>query len=102
MPTYKRREKAITTGDAVYTQDPDGQGWTGTPTEPDNVHPNHYKLPNGMQVVDVEVAMFGKEAVQAHCLSTALEYILRHKQKSGVEDIRKAHWWLSEYLELEG
>lgn len=69
---------------------------------PDAVHPNHYKLPNGMQVVDVEVAMLGKEAVQEHCLCTAVEYILRHKGKNGAEDIRKAHWWLSKWVELEG
>ena len=66
------------------------------------VHPNHYKLPNGMQVVDVEVAMLGKEAVQEHCLCTAAEYILQHKGKNGVEDIRKAHWWIEKFLELEG
>ena len=67
----------------------------------DAIHPHHYKLPGGMQVVDVEVAMFGREAVMAHCLCTAAEYILRSRQKNGVEDIKKAHWWLCEYLELE-
>ena len=67
----------------------------------DAVHPNHYKLPNGMQVIDVEVAMLGKAAVQEHCLCTAVEYILRHKGKNGAEDIRKAHWWLSKWVELE-
>lgn len=67
----------------------------------DAIHPHHYKLPGGMQVVDVEVAMFGREAVMAHCLCTAAEYILRSQQKNGVEDIKKAHWWLCEYLELE-
>lgn len=69
---------------------------------PDAVHPNHYKLPGGMEVIDVEVALFGKEAVKEHCLCTAAEYILRHKGKNGVEDIRKAHWWIEKFLELEG
>ena len=68
----------------------------------DAVHPNHYKLPGGMQVIDVEVALFGKAAVKEHCLCTAAEYILRHKGKNGVEDIRKAHWWIKMFLELEG
>ena len=67
----------------------------------DNVHPQHYKLPNGMEVIDVEVAMFGREAVMNHCFCTAAEYILRHMQKNGVEDIKKAHWWLEKYIELE-
>lgn len=69
---------------------------------PDAVHPNHYKLPGGMEVIDVEIALFGKEAVKEHCLCTAAEYILRHKGKNGVEDIRKAHWWIEKFLELEG
>ena len=68
---------------------------------PDNVHPQHYKLPGGMEVIDIEVAMFGREAVMHHCFCTAAEYILRHVQKNGVEDIRKAHWWLSKFIELE-
>jgi len=67
----------------------------------DAVHPQHYKLPGGMEVIDVEVAMFGKEAVMHHCFCTAAEYILRHMQKNGVEDIKKAHWWLEKYIELE-
>lgn len=67
----------------------------------DAVHPQHYKLPNGMQVIDIEVALFGKEAVMHHCFCTAAEYILRHMQKNGVEDIKKAHWWLEKYIELE-
>lgn len=67
----------------------------------DAIHPHHYKLPGGMQVIDVEVAMFGREAVMAHCLCTAAEYILRSRQKNGVEDIKKAHWWLCKYIELE-
>ena len=69
--------------------------------EIDNVHPQHYKLPGGMEVIDIEVAMFGREAVMHHCFCTAAEYILRHVQKNGVEDIRKAHWWLSKFIELE-
>ena len=66
----------------------------------DNVHPKHYQLPGGMQVVDVEQAVFGREALMEHCLCSATEYILRHKRKNGIEDIRKAHWWIEKYLEL--
>ena len=68
---------------------------------PDAIHPSHYKLPNGMQVIDVEIALFGKDAVKEHCLCTAAEYILRHKGKNGSEDIRKAQWWINKYVEME-
>lgn len=68
----------------------------------DNVHPKHYQLPGGMQVVDIEQAVFGRAALMEHCLCSATEYILRHKRKNGLEDIRKAHWWIGKYLELAG
>lgn len=66
----------------------------------DAVHPKHYQLPSGMQVVDIEQAVFGRAALMEHCLCSATEYILRHKRKNGLEDIRKAHWWIGKYLEL--
>lgn len=66
----------------------------------DPVHPSHYKLPGGMEVIDVEVAMFGKEWVQHHCICTAVEYLLRHRQKNGAEDVKKAKWWIDEWCEL--
>lgn len=66
----------------------------------DVVHPEHYQLPGGMQVVDIELAVFGRAALMEHCLCSATEYILRHKRKNGLEDIRKAQWWIGKYLEL--
>lgn len=95
LDEYLKAFKMIPNEKCVSGEDPVDQ------KIPDAVHPDHYKLPNGMQVVDVEVAMFGKAAVQEHCLCTAVEYILRHKGKNGAEDIRKAHWWLSKWVELE-
>lgn len=66
----------------------------------DAVHPKHYQLPGGMQVVDIEQAVFGRAALMEHCLCSATEYILRHKRNNGLEDIRKAYWWIGKYLEL--
>lgn len=69
--------------------------------EPDDaVHPKHYQLPGGMRVVDIEQAVFGRAALMEHCLCSATEYILRHKRKNGLEDIRKAYWWIGKYLDL--
>lgn len=70
---------------------------------PDMVnHPAHYQLPGGLEVIDVEVATQGRDAVMEHCICAALEYLLRHKHKGGDEDVRKAHWWLQRWIELEG
>jgi len=70
--------------------------------KPDMVNsPKHYDLPSGLEVIDIEIATQGKAAVMSHCVCSALEYLLRHKKKNGAEDVRKAHWWLSKYVELE-
>ena len=62
--------------------------------------PTHYALPGGMEVIDVEIATQGEEAVKEHCICAAIEYLLRRKKKNGDEDVRKAHWWLSKYIEI--
>lgn len=62
--------------------------------------PSHYSLPGDMEVIDVEIATQGVEAVKAHCICAAIEYLLRHKKKNGDEDVKKAHWWLSKYVEI--
>lgn len=66
----------------------------------DPVHPKHYGLPGGLQVIDVEIATQGVEAVKEHCICTALEYLLRRKGKNGDEDVKKAAWWLAKYIDL--
>ena len=33
-------------------------------------------------------------------MCNALKYIYRHRNKNGVEDIKKADWYLKKYIEL--
>lgn len=66
----------------------------------DNVnHPAHYKAQNGMEAIDVIEAfaqsLTGTEAV---CTGNALKYLLRWKQKNGVEDLKKARWYLDRLI----
>lgn len=68
----------------------------------DNVnHPQHYELPGGIECIDVLEATQGKEAVQAFCVCNAMKYLYRHKRKNGVEDIKKARWYLDKYIAME-
>ena len=67
----------------------------------DNVnHPSHYET-GKFESVDVMVETQGVEAVKDFCVCNAFKYIYRHKRKNGVEDIRKAIWYLNKYVELE-
>lgn len=67
----------------------------------DNVnHPSHYA--GKVECIDVMIETQGVEAVKNFCLCNAFKYLYRHNGKNGVEDIKKAKWYIDKYLELEG
>jgi hypothetical protein len=63
--------------------------------------PPHYTY-GKYECIDVMVENFGKEAVQHFCLLNAFKYVWRMNHKNGIEDCRKAWWYLDKYIELEG
>jgi hypothetical protein len=66
----------------------------------DNVnHPSHYET-GKFECIEVMIETQGKEAVRCFCLCNALKYLYRHTRKNGIEDIKKATWYLSKYIEL--
>ena len=67
----------------------------------DNVnHPAHYNT-GKYESIDVMVETQGTAAVKDFCICNAFKYIYRHRFKNGVEDIKKAIWYLNKYVELE-
>lgn len=67
----------------------------------DNVmHPSHYET-GKFECIDVMVETQGVEAVKDFCICNAFKYLYRHGRKNGLEDIKKAQWYLSKYVELE-
>lgn len=68
----------------------------------DNVnHPSHYET-GKFECIDAMIETQGAEAVKHFCICNAFKYIWRHNGKNGVEDIKKARWYIDKYLELEG
>ena len=63
-------------------------------------HPARYSSGN-FECIDVMLDVFGKEAVQHFCILNAFKYIWRAEKKNGVEDIKKAVWYLNKYIELK-
>lgn len=63
-------------------------------------HPNHYQTKSGIETIDVMKAftedLKGAEAVDT---SQVLKYICRWKQKNGLEDLKKAQWYLNDLIE---
>ena len=62
-------------------------------------HPNHYKI-GDIECIDVMLATQGVDAVINFCVCNSFKYIYRHVNKNGLEDIRKAKWYLNKALEL--
>lgn len=63
-------------------------------------NPEHYTS-GGIECIDAMTAAFGEEAVQDFCICNAFKYVWRSRKKNGLEDIKKAKWYLDKYLELE-
>ena len=76
------------------------EGESNSTSTNDNVnHPSHYETGN-FECIDVMVETQGKEAVMDFCICNAFKYIYRHNNKNGIEDVKKAKWYLDKYIEL--
>lgn len=68
----------------------------------DNInHPQHYTY-SKYECIEVMTDIFGPEAVKDFCICNAFKYFWRHKHKNGLEDIKKAKWYVDKYIELSG
>lgn len=63
-------------------------------------HPPHYET-GKFECIEVMEETQGKEAVQNFCICNAFKYLYRHAKKNGLEDVKKAIWYLNKFVELE-
>ena len=62
-------------------------------------HPRHYKAKNGMEVIDViEAFTANLEGYEATHTGNVIKYICRWKEKNGLEDLKKAQWYLNRLI----
>ena len=62
-------------------------------------HPSHYTQ-GGIECIDAMEAALGKQVVIDFCLGNAFKYIFRCKNKNGLEDVKKANWYLNKLINL--
>ena len=70
---------------------------------PDMVnHPKHYTQ-GGIECIDaLKAATVGKRGIEAVCVANVIKYLWRYEEKNGIEDVRKAKWYIERLLkELE-
>lgn len=69
----------------------------------DNVnHPKHYTQ-GGIECIDaIKAATVGKTGIEAVCVANVVKYLWRYEEKNGVEDVKKARWYLERLIEEMG
>tara|TARA_R100000541_G_scaffold58886_1_gene70958 strand:+ start:453 stop:725 length:273 start_codon:yes stop_codon:yes gene_type:complete len=61
-------------------------------------HPPHYNV-SGIECIDALKAMLGDE-FQAYLQGNIAKYLWRYRYKNGVEDLKKAQWYLNKLIEV--
>lgn len=62
-------------------------------------HPSHYKT-GKYECIDVMEEALGRDAVKGFCLCNSFKYLYRAKKKNGLEDLKKARWYLDKLIEM--
>lgn len=63
-------------------------------------HPPHYISEMGLETIDViEAFTFDLTGMDAVCTANVLKYICRWKNKNGIQDLKKARWYLERLIE---
>ena len=63
-------------------------------------HPSHYTQ-DRIECIDAMIETQGKDAVIDFCVCNAFKYLWRHEDKNGMEDLKKARWYLDKALSLK-
>ena len=65
-------------------------------------HPSHYTQ-GGIECIDcIKSAIVGKVGIEAFCVGNAIKYLFRYEEKNGIEDVKKARWYIDRLIrELE-
>ena len=86
-------------------EDPDVEVIQVYPEEPKNDivnHPSHYQSNQGIEVIQV-IGAFTEDLVgmEAVCTANVLKYVCRWKKKNGIEDLKKAEWYLKKLIDIK-
>lgn len=64
----------------------------------DNINPSHYRKGEIECIDALKAATVGKTGIEAVCTANVIKYVWRYEDKNGVEDLRKARWYLDRLI----
>lgn len=68
------------------------------PTQDAVNHPEHYTQ-GGIECIDaLKAATTNKVGIEAVCVANAIKYLWRYEEKNGIEDVRKARWYIDRLI----
>jgi len=62
-------------------------------------HPNHYNS-YSREVIDTMQGSMTKEEFKGYLKGNIIKYLTRYQFKNGVEDLKKAQWYLNKLTEV--
>ena len=70
---------------------------------PDLVNPSHYKPEGGVECIELLKQNLTREQFIGYLAGNNQKYIFRWQQKGGLDDLRKARWYLDRLIqEIQG
>lgn len=68
----------------------------------EKINPQHYRN-GGIECIDaIKAATVHKTGIEAVCTANAIKYLWRYESKNGLEDVKKAQWYINRLVqELE-
>lgn len=71
------------------------QSKTGEANDP--INPNHYKQ-GRIETIEAIEAALGQEGFKGYLTGNILKYVWRYRNKNGLEDLKKAQWYLNRLI----
>lgn len=66
-----------------------------------NINPDHYKT-GGIETIDIVEAKLSREEFLGFCKGNIIKYVTRANYKNGLEDYKKAQWYLDKLIKELG
>lgn len=68
-------------------------------SENDSINPNHYVF-GGIETIEYLDAKMTPEEYRGFLKGNVLKYVSRESEKNGLEDLKKAKWYLDKLIEV--
>ena len=84
----------------VFRDQEDWNEWEEWPIEEKTEvvdHPDHYNQ-SSLEVID---AIEGLGYAEGFCIGSIIKYVTRYKHKNGIEDLKKAQWYIDYLIKME-